>query len=298
MSNAPIFADQPVEWYNRYARHIALEQVGEEGQLALNDSSVLVIGAGGLGSPAALYLTAAGVGTLGLVDFDHVSINNLQRQILHGTSDVGRLKVDSAVETLQEINPDVNVRTCTEKVTPDNIWDLIADYDVIIDGSDNFATRFLVNDVCVQAGKPLVFGAVLQFFGQVTTFTRTDECGCYRCLFPEAPEAEHAPSCVEAGIFGVTTGIIGSIQAAQALILILNRNGLEVGSVLENRLQLYDGTSSSFREIKLVRNPDCAVCGVSGFDFRKVDYVDSCAVNSGQVSSGKAQSTNEVVAAG
>lgn len=293
MSNSAKEVDQPLDWYNRYARHIALEQVGEEGQLALNQSSVLLIGAGGLGSPVALYLTAAGIGTLGLVDFDYVSINNLQRQILHGTSDVGRLKVDSALETLREINPEVKVRTYTMKVTPDNIWELIADYDIVIDGSDNFATRFLVNDVCVQANKPLIFGAVLQFYGQVTTFTQTAECGCYRCLFPEAPDAENAPSCVEAGIFGVTTGIIGSLQAAQALLLLLNRNGFAVGDVLENRLQIYDGTSSSFREIKLSRNPNCVVCGDSNFDFRQVNYVDSCSVDMSSTVINKAHSASK-----
>ena len=279
MSDSPFNVDKPIEWYNRYARHITLDGVGEEGQLALEASSVLLIGAGGLGSPAALYLTAAGVGRLGLADFDTVSLNNLQRQILHCTSDIGRLKVDSAVDTLHEINPDVNLRTYTEKVNSDNIWKMMEDYDVIVDGSDNFPTRYLVNDVCVQAGKPLVFGAVLQFFGQVTTFTQSDECGCYRCLFPVAPDPENAPTCVEAGIFGVTTGIIGSLQAAQALTLLLNRNGFEIGKLLENRLQIYDGSESSFREVKLYRNPDCLVCGSKDFDFRKVEYVEQCSVN-------------------
>ncbi len=184
--------DRPLDWYNRYARHIALEEVGEAGQLALNAASVLIIGAGGLGSPAALYLTAAGVGTLGLVDYDAVSLNNLQRQILHGTADMGRPKVDSARETLGDINPEVTVHSYHEKITPDNIWKFIDKYDLVLDASDNFATRFLINDVCVQAGKPLIFGAVLQFSGQVTVFTQENDCGCYRCLFPRSASSSLA----------------------------------------------------------------------------------------------------------
>ena len=270
--------DKPDSWYNRYARHIALEEVGESGQLALDNASVLVIGAGGLGSPIAFYLAAAGVGRLGLVDFDVVTINNLQRQILHATDDVGRLKVDSARDTLAGINPEIDLRTYSEKVTPENIWALVQGYEIIIDGSDNFATRFLVNDVCVQAGKPLVFGAVLQFSGQVTTFTQEEDCGCYRCLFPEAPDPKYAPSCTEAGIFGVTTGIIGTLQAAQALQLILNRSGHYIGPVLKNRLLMYDGNGSAFRTIKLSKNPHCPVCSDPDFDFRQVDYVEGCVV--------------------
>jgi adenylyltransferase/sulfurtransferase len=270
--------DKPDSWYNRYARHITLEEVGETGQLALGNASVLLIGAGGLGSPIAFYLAAAGVGRLGLVDFDIVTINNLQRQILHATDDVGRLKVDSARATLSGINPEIDLETYPEKVTQENVWELVQGYDIIVDGSDNFATRFLINDVCVQAGKPLVFGAVLQFSGQVTTFTQEGDCGCYRCLFPEAPDPKYAPSCTEAGIFGVTTGIIGSIQASQALQLILNRSGHYVGAVLENRLLLYDGNDSEFRTIKLSKNPACPVCSDPDFDFRQVKYVDGCVV--------------------
>lgn len=271
--------ERPLEWYNRYARHLALDQVGEEGQVALNAAQVMVLGAGGLGSPIALYLAAAGVGTLGLVDFDLVSVNNLQRQILHGTPDIGRHKVDSATETLAGINPEVKVRKHRLKLEPDNIWELINAYDIVVDGSDNYATRFLVNDVCHQAGKPLVFGAVLQFSGQVTTFTREPDCCCYRCIFPAAPDPEFVQTCVDAGIFGAVTGIIGSIQATEVLKLILNNSGNVIGPVLKNRLLLYDGTETAFREMALRRNPDCPVCANPDFDFRKVDYVDSCAIS-------------------
>ena len=270
--------DRPLEWYNRYARHIALDQVGEGGQLALNAARVLVLGAGGLGSPAALYLAAAGVGTLGLVDYDQVSLNNLQRQILHSTADVGRPKVESAIETLEGINPEIEIVPHPVKVGSDNVWDLLEGYDIVIDGSDNFATRFLINDVCHQAGKPLVFGAVLQFSGQVTTFSREPDCCCYRCIFPSAPDPQYAPSCVEAGIFGVVTGIIGSLQAAEALKLILNSAGYQVGPTLKNRLLLYDGIDSTFRPVRVARDPDCPVCSDPQFDFRRVKYVDSCAV--------------------
>ena len=271
--------DRPLDWYNRYARHIALEEVGESGQEALNQASVLIIGTGGLGSPATFYLTAAGVGTLGLVDYDDVSLNNLQRQILHGTSDIGRPKVQSALETLKEINPEVDIHTYQEKVTPASAWNLINNHDLVLDASDNFATRFLINDVCVQAGKPLVFGAVLQFSGQVTTFTQEDDCGCYRCLFSEAPPPQYVPTCEQAGIFGVTPGIIGTLQATEALKVILGRSGHEVGSTLKNRLLLYDSKSSSFRTIKLTRDPNCPVCANPDFDFRRVNYIDACALD-------------------
>ncbi len=280
MAQSARIVDESLDWYNRYARHITLEEVGESGQQALGDTRVLIIGAGGLGSPVALYLAAAGVGTLGLVDFDRVSLNNLQRQILHGTSDVGRPKVDSAQEALVHINPQVKVVTYQDRVTPENAWELINGYDLVVDGSDNFATRFLINDVCVQAKKPLIFGAVLQFSGQVTVFTPEDDSGCYRCLFPEAPDPRYATTCVEAGIFGVTTGIIGSLQAAEALKVILNDSGHQVGPTLKNRLLMYDGKDSSFRTIKLSKNPNCPVCSATAFDFRTVTYVDNCAVGS------------------
>jgi len=271
--------DRPLDWYNRYARHIALEEVGESGQEALNQASVLIIGTGGLGSPATFYLTAAGVGTLGLVDYDDVSLDNLQRQILHGTSDIGRPKVQSALETLKEINPEVDIHTYQEKVTPASAWNLINNHDLVLDASDNFGTRFLINDVCVQAGKPLVFGAVLQFSGQVTTFTQEEDCGCYRCLFSEAPPPQYVPTCEQAGIFGVTPGIIGTLQATEALKVILGRSGHEVGSTLKNRLLLYDSKSSSFRTIKLTRDPNCPVCANPDFDFRRVNYIDACALD-------------------
>ncbi len=275
---APLKADKSLDWYNRYARHIALEEVGESGQEALNRASVLIVGAGGLGSPAAFYLTAAGVGTLGLVDDDIVTLNNLQRQILHGTSDIGRPKIHSAHETLNGINPEVEIHICEEKVSPQSIWNLVKGYDLVLDASDNFATRFLINDVCVQIGKPLVFGAVLQFSGQVTTFTQEDDCGCYRCLFPVAPDPQFVPTCEQAGIFGVLPGTIGTLQATEALKVILGRSGHNVGSTLKNRLLLYDGKSASFRTIKLARNPNCPVCANPDFDFRQVQYTDTCAI--------------------
>ena len=278
MSTSARTVDKPSDWYNRYARHIALDEVGESGQLALNAAAVLVIGTGGLGSPVALYLTAAGVGTMGLVDFDTVSLNNLQRQILHGTSDEGRPKVQSAWETLREINPEVTVRMYQEKLTTANALDLVREYDLVVDASDNFATRFLINDACVQAGKPLVFGAVLQFAGQVTVFTQEEDCGCYRCLFPESPPPELVTTCERAGIFGVTPGIIGSLQASQALMLILNRSGHTAGQVLKNRLLIYEGKQASFRTIELAKNPECPVCGNADFDLRDVEYTETCAV--------------------
>ena len=270
--------DKSLNWYNRYARHIALDEVGEAGQLALNAASVLVIGTGGLGSPVAFYLTAAGIGTLGLVDFDSVSLNNLQRQILHGTSDEGRAKVQSAWETLRGTNPEVNFRLYNEKLHTGNVTEIIHAYDIVVDASDNFSTRFLINDACAQVGKPLVFGAVLQFSGQVTVFTQEDDCGCYRCLFPEAPPPELVPTCAEAGIFGVTPGIIGSLQASQVLMLIFKLNGIKVGDILKNRLLVYDGKQASFRTVNLARNPDCPVCSDPNFDYRKVEYADTCTV--------------------
>ncbi|UCH63343.1 MAG: HesA/MoeB/ThiF family protein [Fidelibacterota bacterium] len=288
---SPPKTDKQQDWHNRYARHIVLEGVGESGQKALNRASVLIVGTGGLGSPAAFYLTAAGVGTLGLVDDDDVSLNNLQRQLLHGTSDIGRPKVHSALETLNEINPEVNIHTYLEKVTPEIIWDLVSDYDLLVDASDNFATRFLINDVCVQAGNPLVFGAVLQFSGQVTTFTQEDDCGCYRCLFPEAPPPQYVPTCEQAGIFGVIPGIIGTLQAAEALKLILGRSGHEVGTILKNRLLLYDGKDSSFRTVKLSKNPGCPVCADPAFNFRRVNYHNTCALEGSPATPLGSQST-------
>jgi adenylyltransferase/sulfurtransferase len=224
------------------------------------------------------YLTVAGVGTLGLVDFDTVSLNNLQRQILHGTSDEGRPKVQSAWETLRETNPEVNFRLYSEKLNTGNIAAIVRDYDLVVDASDNFSTRFLINDVCVQFGKPLVFGAVLQFSGQVTVFTQAEDCGCYRCLFPEAPAPELVPTCAEAGIFGVTPGIIGSLQASQVLMLIFQLNGLNVGDVLKNRLLIFDGKQASFRTVNLAKNTTCPVCANPEFDFQKVDYIETCTV--------------------
>jgi len=266
---SPSRADKQLDWYNRYSRHILLNEVGESGQQHLNEARVLVIGSGGLGSPVSIYLAAAGVGTLGIVDFDKVELTNLQRQILHSTPDLGRLKVESARETLNSINPDVKVDSYAEKVTPHTIWDLIEGYDIVVDATDNFATRFLINDVCVQAKKPLVFGAVYQFSGMVTTFTQEKDAGCYRCLFSDAPEP---PASTELGLLGVIPGVIGMLQATETLKLILIRNGHKVGRNLKNRLLMYDAKESFFRTVKLEKNPQCPVCANPDFDFRKAKY--------------------------
>ena len=243
------------EQIRRYSRQIILPQVGGKGQRKLLSSRVLVVGAGGLGSPAALYLTAAGVGTLGLVDFDAVDLSNLHRQILHHTGDVGRPKTESAAETLQALNPDASLTLHRERLTAENCLDLLEPYDVIVEGSDNFPTKYLVNDACVLLGKPLVFGAVYQFEGQAAVF-RPGEGPCYRCIFPEPPPPDAVPSCQEAGVLGVVPGIIGSIQAAEALKLLLG-----VGETLTARFLVFDALHMSFMELETKPNPDCPVCG-------------------------------------
>jgi len=246
------------EQIKRYSRHIILPEVGGKGQQKLLQSKVLVIGAGGLGSPALYYLAAAGVGTIGIVDFDVVDFSNLQRQILHNTERVGKPKVQSAKETLEALNPDVNVITYNTKIQKSNVMDIIKDYDVVLDGSDNFPTRFLVNDACYFLNKPLVSAAILRFEGQLTTFdyTNKENSPCYRCLFPEPPPPGLVPSCQEAGLLGVVGGIMGTLQANEALKLILG-----IGEPLVGRLLIFDALATQFNEVKLRKDKKCPLCG-------------------------------------
>lgn len=247
---------------NRYARHILLREVGGEGQQKLLESRVLVIGAGGLGSPLLMYLAAAGVGTIGIVDDDVVDLSNLQRQIIHGTSDVGRLKIDSAAATVKEINPDINLVTHNARFNVSNAMDLVQQYDVIADGSDNFSTRFLVNDSCYFAEKILVSGAILRFDGQVATFKphahkEGEDAGpCYRCIFREPPPEGQVPSCAQAGVLGALCGLIGSMQASEIL-----KELMGIGESLSGSLLICDGLSSTYRKIKVKRDPGCPLCG-------------------------------------
>ncbi len=253
----------------RYSRHILLKEIGGEGQKRLLASKVLVIGAGGLGCPAAIYLAAAGVGTIGIVDFDRVDLSNLQRQILHGVSDVGRLKVDSARESLAEINPDVNVIAHPVALSSENALELIAPYDVVVNGCDNFPTRYLLNDACVMLGKPLVDGSILRFEGQVTVFRPGQ--GCYRCLYPVPPPPGTVPTCAEAGVVGALPGIIGSIQAMEAIKVLLG-----IGEPLHGRLLYFDALSMEFRKLKVRRDPACPVCGDNPTITELIDYKEFC----------------------
>ena len=239
----------------RYSRHISLPEIGGKGQKKINNAKVLCVGAGGLGSPAAFYLAAAGVGKIGIIDMDKVDISNLQRQILHSTKDIDKLKVDSAMETLKSLNPDVDVVPYAEKLTVDNIQKIIKEYDLVIDGCDNFGTRYLVNDACYFDKKPNVYGSVFRFEGRATLFI-PDKGPCYRCLHPYPPPPGFVPSCQEAGILGVLPGLIGIIQATEALKYILG-----IGRRLTGRLLLYDALELSFREVKLNRDPNCPLCG-------------------------------------
>jgi len=256
----------------RYSRHLLIPEVGEAGQLKLLDARVLLIGAGGLGSPAGLYLAAAGVGTLGIVDTDTVDASNLQRQILHNTERIGRLKTESARETITALNPDVHVVEHRLRLSAENVLDVIADYDVIVDGADNFPTRYVLNDASVILGKPVVHGSIFRFEGQTTVFA-PGQGPCYRCLFPEPPPAEMAPSCAEAGVLGVLPGIVGSLQAVEALKLILG-----IGEPLIGRLLLYDALETSFRELRLRRDPACPACGDHATIKTVEDIVFACPV--------------------
>jgi molybdopterin/thiamine biosynthesis adenylyltransferase len=239
----------------RYSRHLRIPEVGETGQLKLLRSKVLIVGAGGLGSPAAVYLAASGVGTIGLVDYDVVDESNLQRQILHWTSSVGTLKVDSARRTLFEVNPDVKVRTHAVHLDASNVLDIFSDYDVIVSGSDNFTTAYMVNDAAVMLRKPVVYGSIFRFDGQASTFIPY-QGPCYRCVFANAAPPELAPSCDEAGVLGVLPGVIGLIQATEVIKLLLN-----IGKPLNGRFLIYDALEMTFREFKIRRDPECATCG-------------------------------------
>jgi adenylyltransferase/sulfurtransferase len=257
----------------RYSRHLMLPEVGLEGQKRLRAASVLCVGAGGLGSPLALYLAAAGVGRLGVVDSDRVDLSNLQRQILHGTADLGRLKTESARDTLRRVNPEVEVVLHSTHLTSQNALEILGGYDVVADGSDNFPTRYLVNDACVLLKKPNVSGAVFRFEGQASVFAPHLGGPCYRCLFPEPPPPGVAPSCAEAGVLGVLPGLIGVIQATEVLKLLLGR-----GVPLMNRLLLFEALELKFREVNVRRDPQCAVCGEHPRITRLADYAAvSCA---------------------
>ena len=255
----------------RYARHLLVPEVGERGQGKLLDASVLLIGAGGLGSPAAYYLAAAGIGTVGIVDADVVDLSNLQRQILHGTSDVGRPKVVSAYEKLKDINPGCNVIPHQIYLTSDNVMEVIEPYDIVINGCDNFPTRYLINDACVFTGKPIVDGSIFRFDGQVTIFPCDKEGPCYRCLYPEPPPAEMAPSCAEAGVLGVLPGTVGLIQATEVVKLIL-----DAGDPLIGRLLMFDALQMSFKNFNIRRDVNCPVCGDNAQITELIDYVAFC----------------------
>jgi molybdopterin/thiamine biosynthesis adenylyltransferase/rhodanese-related sulfurtransferase len=258
------------EQRNRYQRHLLLPEVGEKGQQKLLDAKVLLLGAGGLGSPAALYLAAAGVGTIGIIDMDVVDESNLQRQILHTLDRVGERKVDSAKKALTAINPDVNVATYDVRLGADNILDIIDGYDLIVDGTDNFPTRYLVNDASLLKRIPVVHGSIFRFEGQATVFDPYNG-PCYRCLIPEPPPAELAPSCSEAGVLGVLPGIIGSIQAVEAIKMLL-----DLGDPLVGRLLSYDALEESFRTFKLRRDPECPACGPDTGEIIIAEYDDLC----------------------
>ncbi len=257
----------------RYSRHLIMPEVGMAGQRRLKQGSVLLIGTGGLGSPLALYLAAAGVGHIGLVDFDVVDASNLQRQIVHGTSTVGVAKTESAKRRLQDLNPYIEITTYETRITSQNALDLIRPYDVIVDGTDNFPTRYLTNDACVLLGKPNVYGSIFRFEGQATVFSTRDGGPCYRCLYPEPPPPGLVPSCAEGGVLGVLPGVIGTIQATEVIKLLTG-----IGEPLIGRLLLYDALSMRFRELKLRRNPSCPVCGDHPTITALIDYEQFCGI--------------------
>jgi len=264
------FTDEQID---RYSRHIILPEVGGKGQKKLLESKVFLVGAGGLGSPAAFYLAAAGIGKIGISDNDDVDFSNLQRQILHSTKDVGRPKVQSAKETLEALNPDIEVVPYTERLNSENIIDIIKDYDVILDGSDNFPTRYLVNDACVMLGKPLSHGSIFRFDGQATTIL-PGKGPCYRCLYETPPPPDLVPSCQEAGVLGIIAGIIGVIQATEVIKLQLGK-----GNLLNGKLLIYDSLDMDFKKLKIQRNPACPMCGDNPTIKELIDYEEFCQVN-------------------
>jgi adenylyltransferase/sulfurtransferase len=256
----------------RYSRHLIMPEVGMDGQQKLKAARVLCIGAGGLGSPLALYLAAAGVGTMGIVDFDVVDYTNLQRQIIHTTADVGRPKLDSAAEKLKAINPFLNLKTFNTRLSSDNALELFRDFDIVADGTDNFPTRYLVNDACVLTGKPNVYGSIFRFEGQASVFA-TKDGPCYRCLYPEPPPPGLVPSCAEGGVLGILPGLVGVMQATEAIKLILG-----AGEPLIGRLLLIDALGMKFRELKLRKNPDCPACGKHPTITKLIDYNEFCGI--------------------
>ncbi len=275
----PVLTEEQIR---RYSRHIILPQVGGVGQRKLLSARVLLLGAGGLGSPAALYLAAAGVGTLGIVDFDVVDLSNLQRQILHGVEDVGRPKVESAAETIRSINPDVTVVPYQTQLTSANAFEILRDWDIIVDGTDNFPTRYLVNDAAVMQGKTVVHGSIFQFDGQATVF-KPKEGPCYRCLFPAPPPPGAVPSCAEGGVFGVLPGIIGCIQAIETIKLILG-----IGQPLIGRLLIFDALAMEFNEVRIKRDPNCPVCGDNPTITELIDYEQFCGLRPAVTADGAA----------
>jgi len=256
----------------RYSRHLIMPEVGMEGQLKLKAAKVLCIGAGGLGSPLALYLGAAGIGTMGIVDFDVVDYTNLQRQIIHSTADVGRKKLDSAADSLKAINPFIDIRKFDTRLSSDNALELFRQFDIVVDGTDNFPTRYLVNDACVLTGKPNVYGSIFRFEGQASVFA-TKEGPCYRCLYPEPPPPGLVPSCAEGGVLGILPGLVGVMQATEVIKLILGK-----GDPLIGRLLLIDTLAMKFRELKLRKNPDCPVCGTHPTITKLIDYEEFCGI--------------------
>ena len=256
----------------RYSRHLIMPEVGMEGQLKLKAAKVLLIGTGGLGAPLGLYLAAAGIGKLGLVDFDVVDFTNLQRQVTFGTSDVGKAKSEAARARLSNLNPDIEIEAFETKLTSENAPELFKDFDIIVDGTDNFPTRYLVNDACILLGKPNVYGSIFRFEGQITVFGMPDG-PCYRCLYPEPPPPGLVPSCAEGGVLGVLPGIVGSIQAMETIKLILGR-----GRNLTGRLLLFDALEMAFSEVKLRKNPNCPLCGENRTIHKLIDYNEFCGV--------------------
>jgi adenylyltransferase/sulfurtransferase len=260
----------------RYSRHLIMPEVALDGQKKLKAARVLTIGAGGLGAPLAIYLAAAGVGTLGIVDFDVVDESNLQRQIIHGTSDVGRPKMESARDTIEDINPNVKVEAYEEALTSENALEILRDFDIVVDGTDNFPTRYLVNDACVLLGKPNVYGSIFRFEGQASVFW-AKEGPCYRCLYPEPPPPGLVPSCAEGGVLGILPGAVGTIQATETVKLILG-----IGGPLIGRLLLYDALGMRFREMKLRKDPNCPVCGENPTVTELIDYQEFCGIPQAQ----------------
>src|SRR4051794_41069087 len=266
---APALSNEEVA---RYSRHLILPEVGMEGQTKLKQASVAMIGAGGLGAPLGLYLAAAGVGRIGVVDFDVVDASNLQRQVIHGTKDIGRKKLDSAADRMLDINPNLKIDKFDTGLTSENALEILKDYDVVVDGTDNFPTRYLVNDACVLLKKPNVYGSIFRFEGQASVFAYQDG-PCYRCLYPEPPPPGLVPSCAEGGVLGILPGMIGVIQATETVKIILG-----IGETLKNRLLLYDALNMSFQELKLRRDPDCPVCGNHPTVTKLIDYQEFCGV--------------------